>query len=110
MYILTNDKLSKSQAAVQACHAVAEYMHEFGQNNDTINWVKNDKTMVVLKASEKEMYDISKKFSADYMKGSNPEYWVMFYEPDMNNLLTAIAFEPMEEEVGNELFFNFKLL
>lgn len=56
------------------------------------------------------MYDISKKFSADYMKGSNPEYWVMFYEPDMNNLLTAIAFEPMEEEVGNELFFNFKLL
>lgn len=30
MYIFVLDRLSKSQQAVQACHAVAEYMKEFG--------------------------------------------------------------------------------
>lgn len=30
MYVFVNKNLTKSQKAVQACHAVAEYMHEFG--------------------------------------------------------------------------------
>ena len=30
MYILVNDRLSKSQKIPQGCHAVAEFMSEYG--------------------------------------------------------------------------------
>lgn len=58
------------------------------------------------------MFETVRFFSKEgnYMRGDNPEYWSMFYEPDLNNQLTAVAFEPMEEKVGARLFSKFKLL
>ena len=104
MYILTNDKLSKSQSAVQAAHAVAEYMYKYGWTDNTIDWVENHKTMVILKATESEIHGMITKLARD------GKCFSKFYESDLDDLLTAVVFEPMREEVGNELFFNFKLL
>lgn len=60
--------------------------------------------MVILKGTEEEMNEMREKF-----KSQNRTY-AEFYEPDLDNLWTAITFEPIEENEGDELFFNFKLL
>ncbi len=53
------------------------------------------------------MNELCEKFNKEYMKEDNPKCWANFYEPDMNNLLTALAFEPIEEKISDKLFYNY---
>lgn len=75
MYILVRNDLSNSQKAVQAGHALAEYL----QRRPDTQW-KNG-TLVYLKVrNEEELLDWHSKLDC-----------IGFREPDKNNELTALA-------------------
>ena len=78
LYILVSSDLTKSQQAVQACHVVAEFM----KFDDCRKQWPNE-TIVLLKVNDlpgwfHKMDDIS-------------ESWIEFFEPDLDDKLTAIA-------------------
>lgn len=105
MYIVINRSfLPLPNCAVQSSHAVAEYMERYGHLSIVKDWVNNHKTMILLNADIKDM-----SHKMDIMHSRNKSYQC-FYEPDIGNLLTAIAFEPMLSEEGKEIFGDLKLL
>lgn len=98
MYILVNEKLTKSQRIPQASHAVAEYVFENSEDADLEDWIKNDRTMVVLQANEERMKILSYGLKS---KG--------FFDEDLGNMLTAVAFEPMTKKQGDKYFSEMRL-
>jgi hypothetical protein len=96
MYILVNNKLTKSQRIPQASHAVAEYMFEY--HDEIEDWVRNHRTMVVLQCSEERMEILSSNLKS---RG--------FRDDDLDNMLTAVAFEPMTKEEGSKHFHCLRL-
>ena len=99
LYVIVNGSLTKSQRIPQGAHATAEFMHEHGQEDDVINWVENDRTMVCLRTSEdrlKEITELSHKSS-------------FFVDDDLNDMLTAVAIGPLTRERGLELFGDLPL-
>ena len=79
LYVITRTDLSKSQQAVQAGHALAEYLLK----NNTL-W--GNGTLVYLKVkNEKELKSLTKLLKYDRVP------FTSFKEPDFNDQLTAIA-------------------
>lgn len=104
MYILTRrDVLPLVHCVCQCVHAATEYMHYY-QNENTINWVTKEKTLIVLEASENQIEEKIKLFIKNNMN------YQPFYEPDMSLLMTAVAFQPITKRLGNELFNGLRLL
>lgn len=78
LYVLVRKDLSPSYRAVQAGHAVAEWLlHDQSWRNETLIYLttKNEETL---------------KSWADKLDWKNIK-WVGFREPDIGNQLTAIA-------------------
>lgn len=73
LYVLINASLSNAQKAVQAGHAVAEYML------DTENGWRNE-TLIYLRS-----HNIDDDLFMTGQEGHR------FYEPDLGNILTAAA-------------------
>ena len=93
LYVVTRKDLSKSQQAVQAGHALAEYL----LTTDT-PWTNG--TLVYLKVNDE---DELKSLTALLKHGKI--HFTSFKEPDFNNQLTAIA------SLGsNDYFANMSLL
>ena len=93
LYVVTRKDLSKSQQAVQAGHALAEYL----LNNNT-HW--SNGTLVYLKVEdEKELKSLTELL--EHGKVS----FTSFKEPDIGNQLTAIA-----SLGGNDYFSTMSLL
>ena len=96
LFVLTRNKLRGSSPAVQAGHAVAQFMLD--HDNDWFNH-----TLVYLRVGSIDellqwKYDIQKEY---------PEAKVTtFYEPDIDNELTAIAVYG----VDSAFFRNLRLL
>jgi peptidyl-tRNA hydrolase len=91
LYVLVRGDLSKSQQAVQATHAVAEFMLydnripcRCGQCEDQLLW-KNE-TIVLLKVRNLEQLQ---EWSSKIKSTTNS--YNEFYEPDIGNQQTAIA-------------------
>lgn len=104
MYVLVRrDVLPLVHCGVQATHAVAEYVH-YHDNDITRQWVEKDKTLIVLEGTEKEIEELRQEF---LFKDLN---YQPFYEPDMDNTLTAMAFQPISKEDGDIMFKHFKLV
>ncbi len=79
LYVITRTDLSKSQQAVQAGHALAEYL----LMNDT-TW--GNGTLVYLKVrNEKELYSLTKNLERSKIDCT------VFREPDFGWQLTAIT-------------------
>jgi len=74
LYVVVDENLPRSYQAVQAAHAVAEYMLQEGAK-----W--KNQTLIVLKGSIKKMETL-KTYSKE---------WCCFKEPDLNGKVTAIA-------------------
>lgn len=85
MYIAVNSTLTLPQAAVQACHALGEYLLEAGMTEVAQEWLNNHKTIVILSATLQEMMEIMCEGSIRYS---------YFCEPDLNYEYTALCFEP----------------
>ena len=104
MYILLNDRLTKSQRIPQGCHAVAEFMAEYGQGPGVQDWIKNHRTMVCLQTDLETMKEIvddiqeTKKYCT-FVDDDYPEDFGY----------TAVAFEPMTREQGNKYFSKLRL-
>jgi len=79
MYVLVLKSLSKSQQAVQAGHALAEFLLK-QYNKEELPWKNGD--LVYLKATWAELMI----HTSDKMNGA-----VAFYEPDMRGEITAVA-------------------
>lgn len=80
LYTLVRKDLEKSYGAVQASHAVAEYL----LRGPKTEW--NNGTMVLLGVKDKR--ELEKWTQKLTYKGID---WVGFKEPDINNQLTAIS-------------------
>lgn len=104
MYVLVRrDILPLPHCVCQCSHAVAEFVH-YHPNNNTKVWVTCEKTIVILEANEQEIEEKMKWFAERNMN------YQPFWEPDMDNCLTAVAFQPITKKLGKEIFGNFKLL
>lgn len=91
LYVLVRGDLTKSQQAVQACHAVAEFMlysNEVncwcGQCGSDQHW-KNE-TIVLLKVKD---LDHLNEWTAKVKEAT--KWYQEFSEPDIGNQMTAIA-------------------
>jgi hypothetical protein len=107
MYVLVNKKhLTLPQCAVQAGHAIAEFMALYGQEENVRDWCLNEqhRTMIILGARERDLEEMMAKYDELGLK------YREFREPDLDNLLTAVAFEPVWNEDGRELFGKFQLI
>ena len=79
LYVVVRDDLSVPQKAVQAGHAVAEFLIK----NKT-SW--NNGTLVYLKVPNEDcLWDLSDKLEDYGMDHS------LFFEPDMDDAITALA-------------------
>lgn len=104
MYVLVRrDILPLVHCGVQAGHAIAEFVF-YHPNENTRKWVTEDKTLIVLEATEEQI-----KKQMDLFADQNMNYQP-FWEPDMSHTMTAVAFQPITNEMGSELFKGFKLL
>jgi len=90
LYVLVRKDLSKSQQAVQAGHAVAEYL----LRGPSSSW--GNGTLIYL--SVKNEYAL--KYWLDKLEYMNYNV-IVFKEPDKNNEITAIATECDEKVVEN---------
>lgn len=77
LYVVVRDDLSPSQKAVQAGHAIAEYL----KCNPDTDWYNGTLVILVENRLDKCILKLRKR-NID---------WVEFYEPDLDNQLTAIA-------------------
>lgn len=104
MYVLVRrDILPLVHCGVQAAHAVAEFVH-YHQNDNTKLWVTFEKTLIILEATEDQIKEKMEWFANRHMN------YQPFWEPDMNNAMTAVAFQPIQYGLGKEIFNGFKLL
>lgn len=102
MYVLVNrEKLTLVQCAVQSTHSVHSYCCENANNPALKEWNDNHKTLILLEANEFQIKEAMTKFN----RSCTP-----FYEPDLGNLLTACAFEPLDSITGKVIFGEFSLL
>lgn len=105
MFILSRrDILSLSQAAVQSCHSCAEFIYQYGHKDSVKQWVTDDRTMILLSATEHEINEIKQKYLEMGL------CFRSFKEPDMGDIETSTSFEPIESNTGNKIFGDLQLL
>jgi hypothetical protein len=105
MYVLVNrSKLTVVQCGVQALHAAAEYSYFYYDNPTTKDYHENHKTVILLEATEDDIMSMAHYFK---VIGKNSH---IFKEPDLDDLITACAYEPISSTEGKILFSRFKLL
>lgn len=110
MYTLTIYQLTGIQKGIQAAHAIMELSRKKFADDDFLRWIRHDKTIVILNGgtTNSEGIDIwSQDFHAGDMEGHMAQLETLgikyepFFEPDLNNSLTAIAFL-VDEKVWNQ--------
>ncbi len=89
IYLITRSDLKPGQQAVQAAHALTEFIFEHQQQAKYWKTYSNTIVMLVVDSEEK-LEKIIFKCSQRGIRYSS------FYEPDLDHMLTAIAIEPGE--------------
>lgn len=99
MYFFVMYNLSGIQKGIQAGHAALEYANKYGDTEQYKEFIEHHKTFILLDGGgSNEMIKLLPKlwnFDVDF---------AVFYEPDLNNALSAIAFI-VPENIYN---FNFE--
>ena len=96
MYVLVPYNLSDIQKGIQAAHAGMDYIAGVDNEKD-LDWLNNHKTMIVLNGGTTGK-NSSMEFHLSNLKKLGINF-SEFYEPDLNDALTAIAFVvDMEED------------
>jgi len=96
LYVVVRSCLSRSQRAVQAVHAAAEFMARYGSEEPVRQWVEHDKDVVLLQAKcPEDMEDAAK---------GNGFRTRSFRDSDLGGYVTAVAVGPLSAQEG--LFFK----
>lgn len=90
LYVLVNNTLSLPYQGVQGMHAVAQWLLDF---KHTQTW--NNETIVVLQVSDVEVW----KDKLDILG----EEYSYFLEPDVDNLMTALAVKTDRHSIFKKL-------
>jgi hypothetical protein len=129
MYGLVPYNISSIQSAIQYGHAVQEYnniMFDASSNMQSVNfeyeliksnlvafdkWRKKDKTFIILNGGTTN--EIDDKWYGSMQKYRNTLYdngvlFAEFYEPDLNNTLTAVVFLVDERVFDKVTYPNFE--
>ena len=87
LYVITRQDLSNGQQAVQASHALTEFLFEHPAIAS--QWHASSNTLALLSVSDEEsLRRLKLKARQRRLRCAS------FHEPDRNNELTAIALEP----------------
>ena len=90
LYVVTRQDLSPGAQAVQSMHAARQYGHDHPEIES--EWFEKSNHLCMLSVSdETELRNLVEKAARKGVTFST------FSEPDMNNSLTAAAFEPGEK-------------
>lgn len=103
MYFLVANNLSSIQKGIQAGHCAERYAKNYGHMATWENYVDNHKTWIVLNGGTTNSGSTNERGSLDIIGDTLVFETVMhakFYEPDLNNALTAICFLA-DEKVWN---------
>lgn len=105
LYVLINkSQLSIVQCGVQAAHSIHELIFANKDHPKLNAWGEHGKTLIFLEANEFDIVNKMAQFS------SENKICKLFKEPDMDDTITACAFEPMFPHEGKEIFKGFKLI
>ena len=103
LYFFVPYNISPIQQAIQAGHAALEYAWLYPGSKEFIDFIKNDKTWIILNGGTTrsieedpgtmqilltELIDFKKQITSS----KNWINYSLFFEPDLNNALTAICF------------------
>lgn len=87
LYVVVRSDLLPGQQASQICHALVEFSLQHREIYE--NWQKNSNYICLLQIeNEQQLFNLSLLAKELHINGS------LFREPDYDNSLTAIAFEP----------------
>lgn len=87
--VVTRRDLSLPTQAVQSAHAAIDFQH--AHPLEATEWqTKSNYLALLTVANEEELYKLSEKATIRGIKHT------IFREPDINNEITAIAFEPSD--------------
>ena len=99
--VVTRRDLSLPTQAVQSAHAAIDFQH--AHPIEATKWQSESNYLALLTvANEEELYKLSEKADSRGIK------YTIFREPDINNEITAIAFEPSDS--SRRLTSSFPLL
>lgn len=87
LYLVVRGDLSAAQQAVQACHALREFVSHYPDVDK--KWHKESNTLVLLSVSDEKALNklVKKAFRRNISVA-------LFREPDINDSLTAVAIPP----------------
>jgi peptidyl-tRNA hydrolase len=90
VYLVTRADLMPGQQAVQAAHALTEFI--FQHPTKAERWKQESNTLVMLAApDERSLNDVIERATRHDIHLS------VFYEPDLHDALTAVALEPGDQ-------------
>lgn len=101
LVVVTRRDLSVGQQAVQSAHALIDFTFEHPDRAGP--WHNNSNYLVLVTVeNEQELTDVIEKCQEKFLD------YTVFREPDIGNLITAVAIEP--SPVTQKLISKFKLL
>ena len=88
--VITRRDLPIGTQSLQSAHAAIDFQHKFP--SESTEWHKNSNYLVFLTVEdEKELINLIHKVNIKSIKHT------VFYEPDLDNQITAIALEPSKD-------------
>lgn len=104
MYFFTLYNISEIQKGIQCGHAALEYAYKYHENNDYKSFIENDKTWIILNGGTTNSCDENLGSLNVILKSleDNGIKHAAFYEPDLNDALTAICF------IADERVYDYK--
>lgn len=116
MYNLTIYNISSIQCGIQSYHAGIEYARKYGNDESFKLWADKWKTLIIKNGGTTNNGELG-VYGYEAMKGSLNNYYdqiieqgikaVPFYEPDLNNAMTSIAFIVDERVFNKKLYPDF---
>ena len=96
IYLVTREDLPPAQQAVQAAHALTEYIMDHREGS--LSWHANSNTLALLSVPDEE------KLKVLILNASRKGLmFSAFREPDRSDELTAVAFEPKAKSLLRNL-------
>lgn len=105
MYILVPYQLTGIQKGIQSLHAVVEYANQYASSPAYQRWSQQDKTVIVLNGGTTHNTNGTINAAFTQIVANNVPV-AAFYEPDLNDTLTAVAFLVDERVFQKDLYMS----